>query len=196
MKTKVLLVDDHPIFRKGLNLLFKGEKDIRVIGEAEDGQTAIEMVRKLSPDVVVMDITMPDLNGIEACRHIVAESPDTRVMAMSIHSGRRFVENMMEAGAAGYILKESAPEELVNGIRAVMDGKAYMSPSIKKVALPGNRKAHARASAPEEKTGLTAQEQDLIQLLLDGNTTEQIASVLQVSTKKVNSMQKQLMKKL
>ncbi len=196
METTVLLVDDHPIFRKGLRILIENEEDIKVVGEAEDGQTAINLVRKLSPDIVVMDITMPNLNGIKACRQIISESPNAKIVTLSVHSGKRFVENMLEAGAAGYILKESAPEELVKGIRAVVDGKAYLSPSITEVALSRYRKALSGKPVSQEKPDLTEKEIEIVQLLIDGNTTEQIASVLQISTKKVNSMQKQLMKKL
>ena len=130
MSTKILLVDDHPVFRKGLRVLLDDEKDLRVVGEAGDGREAMEMARKLSPDVVIMDITMPNLDGIGATRGIMAESPDTKVIALSIHGGKRFVENMLSAGAAGYILKDSVPEELVDGMRAVLRGETYMSPEV------------------------------------------------------------------
>ena len=196
MKTSILLIDDHAVLRKGIRLMLKEEKDIKVVGEAGDGHTAMNMVRKLSPDIVVMDITMPDISGTEATRRILSEFPDTKVIALSIHSGKRFVENMLEAGAAGYILKESAAEELLLGIRAVMQGKAYLSPSITDIALSRYRETSARTTTLKEKIGLTVQEHKLTQLLVDGNTTEQIAPVLQISTKKINSMQEQLMKKL
>ena len=112
MPIKILLVDDHPLFKKGLRLLFEEEPDMSVVGEAGDGQEAIDRVRELAPDVVVMDISMPNLNGIEATRHILGESPDTKVVALSIHDGKQFVKDMLTAGAAGYILKDSVPEEL------------------------------------------------------------------------------------
>jgi LuxR family maltose regulon positive regulatory protein len=126
----ILLADDHPVFRKGLRLLLEEEQDMKVIGEAGDGKTAIALARELSPDVIVMDITMPDFNGIEATQQIVSESPDTKVMALSIHSGKRFVEDMLRAGAIGYILKDTAPEELVSGIRTVKLGEVYLSAAI------------------------------------------------------------------
>ncbi len=135
MAATILLVDDHPIFRKGLRLLFEDEKDIKVIGEAGDGQMALDMIRQQSPDVVVMDITMPNLNGIEATRQIAAEFPETKVIALSIHSEKQFVEDMLKAGASGYILKESVPEDLVKGIRTVIAGQAYLSPSITSIVL-------------------------------------------------------------
>ena len=130
MPTTILLVDDHPLFRKGLRLLLEEQEDIRIVGEAGDGQEAIERVRTLSPDVVIMDITMPDFNGIEATRQIVSEVPSAKVVALSIHAGKRFVEDMLQAGAAGYILKKSVPEDLVNGIRTVIQGEVYLSPAI------------------------------------------------------------------
>ncbi|MBT8490842.1 MAG: response regulator, partial [Deltaproteobacteria bacterium] len=130
MPTTILLVDDHPVFRKGLRILFQDEQDIKVVGEAGDGQEAIGRVRDLSPDVVVMDINMPNFNGIEATRQIVSDFPDTKIIALSIHSGKRFIEDMLRAGAVGYILKECAPEELVNGVRSVMRSEIYLSPSV------------------------------------------------------------------
>jgi len=130
MAITILLVDDHPLFRKGLRLLLEEQEDFRIVGEAGDGQEAIDRARKLSPDVVLMDITMPDFNGIDATRKIVAEVPSARVVALSMHAGKRFVEDMLQAGAAGYILKKSVPEDLVNGIRAVIQGEVYLSPAI------------------------------------------------------------------
>jgi LuxR family maltose regulon positive regulatory protein len=127
---KVLLVDDHAVLRKGMIVLLGEETDIVVVGEAGDGEEAIAQVRALQPDVVVMDISMPRLNGIEATRQIVAESPHSKVIALSIHSARNFVDDMLSAGASGYLLKESVPEELLMGIRAVMRGEMYLSSAI------------------------------------------------------------------
>jgi LuxR family maltose regulon positive regulatory protein len=120
----ILLVDDHPMLRKGLRLLIESEDGLSVVGESNDGQEAIDRVRELTPDIVVMDINMPNLNGIDATRQILAESPQTRILALSIHSGRQYVENMLEAGAVGYLLKESAPEELIKAIRVCGAGKS------------------------------------------------------------------------
>jgi DNA-binding NarL/FixJ family response regulator len=130
MPTTILLVDDHPLFRKGLRLLLEEQEDFRIVGEAGDGREAIDRVRTLSPDVVIMDITMPNFNGIDATRQIVSEVPSAKVVALSIHAGKRFVEDMLQAGAAGYILKKSVPEDLVNGIRTVIQGDVYLSPAI------------------------------------------------------------------
>ncbi|MGD9052362.1 MAG: response regulator [Desulfobacterales bacterium] len=130
MAITILLVDDHPLFRKGLRLLLEEQNDFRIVGEAGDGREAIDRVRKHSPDVVIMDISMPDFNGIDATRRIVSEDSSAKVVALSIHAGKRFVEEMLQAGAAGYILKKSVPEDLVNGIRAVIQGDVYLSPAI------------------------------------------------------------------
>jgi LuxR family maltose regulon positive regulatory protein len=135
MPIKILLVDDHPLFRKGLRQLFDEEPDMTVVGEAGDGQEAIARVQELSPQVIVMDITMPGLNGIEATRRILAESPDTKIVALSIHDGREFVKDMLEAGAAGYILKDTVPEELPNCVRKVMQGEVCLSTTITGVVV-------------------------------------------------------------
>jgi len=130
MAITILLVDDHPLFRKGLRLLLEEQEDFRIVGEAGDGREAIDRVRTLSPDVVIMDISMPDFDGIDATRKIVAEVPSAKVVALSMHAGKRYVEDMLQAGAAGYILKKSVPEDLVNGIKTVIQGEVYLSPTI------------------------------------------------------------------
>ena len=135
IQNTVLLVDDHPVFRKGLLSLLEDEEDIFVIGEAGDGQTALALVKELSPDIVVMDVAMPGINGIEATKRIVSKFPNIKVVALSIHSEKQFVLDMLQAGAAGYIEKESVPEEFVKGIRSVMFGYGYLSPAITEVVV-------------------------------------------------------------
>jgi len=149
MPHTILLVDDHPVFRQGLRLLLEKEKDLKVVGEAGDGLEAIDRLRDLSPDIVVMDINMPNLDGIEATHQILAESPDTRVVALSVHSGKRFVRDMLQAGAAGYILKESVPEEMIQGIRTVLEGDVYLSAAISGIVVSEYRKLLSKAG-PEE----------------------------------------------
>ena len=141
MEITVLLVDDHPLFRRGIRDLLEEEGDMRIAGEAGDGQTAIELVRELDPDVVIMDITMPKLNGVEATRQILAEAPDAKIIALSIHGEKQFIEDMFQAGAAGYLLKDSIPEELVNGIRAVKRGEVVLSAEVAGVVVSEYRKA-------------------------------------------------------
>lgn len=133
--TRILLVDDHPMLRKGLRLLIDSEEGLSVVGEASDGQESIARLRELTPDIVVMDINLPNLNGIEATRQILSESPQTRILALSIHSGKEYVEKMIEAGASGYILKESAPEELIKAIRVISEGKSFVSADITEIVL-------------------------------------------------------------
>lgn len=139
----VLLVDDHPLMRKGLRTLLESEDDLTVVGEASNGEEAIEQVRALSPNIVVMDITMPDMNGIEATRRIMADVPDTRVIALSIHSEKRFVEDMLKAGATGYVLKDSVPEELIQAIHTVLHGEAFLSAPILGTVVAGYHESEA-----------------------------------------------------
>ena len=135
MSATIILVDDHPVFRHGLYHLLSKEKDMTIVGEADDGQVAIELVRRETPDLVIMDINMPNLDGIEATRQILSVCPATKVMALSVHSGKQFVRGMFRAGASGYILKESIPEELVEGIRKILAGNAYLSKSISNLVV-------------------------------------------------------------
>ena len=152
MGTNLLLVDDHPVFRKGLRLLIEEEDDLHVTGEAGDGQAAIELARELSPDIILMDITMPNLDGIETTQQILTEVPDTKIIALSIHSEKDFVQGMLLAGASGYILKESAPEEVVDGIRAVQRGEVYLSAKITGVVIEEFRRALSQGPILEEDT--------------------------------------------
>ncbi|MCJ7542328.1 MAG: response regulator [Desulfobacterales bacterium] len=158
MPTTILLVDDHAVFRKGLRLLFEAEQDFKVVGEAGDGQEAIDRVRVLSPDVVIMDINMPNFNGIDATRQIVSDFPETKIVTLSIHSGKRFIEDMLSAGAAGYILKECAPEELVKGVRAVMRNEIYLSPSVTGIVISEFVKPKAGGQVSKDDNGWTAVE--------------------------------------
>jgi len=147
MATKILLVDDHPLFRKGLRLLLEEQEEFHIIGEAGDGREAIDRVRKHSPDVVIMDINMPEFNGIDATRKIVSEHPSAKVVALSMHAGKSFVEDMLQAGAAGYILKKSVPEDIVNAIRMVIQGDIYLSPAITGIVVSEYKELLAKSPA-------------------------------------------------
>ncbi len=147
-QTTILLVDDHAMLRKGLRMLIEQEEGLCVIGEASNGREAIAQLRQDAPDIVVMDINMPDINGIEATRQIISDSPNTRILALSIHSGQTYVEEMLEAGAAGYLLKESAPEELIKAIHALKEGKGYLSADITDIVLSRLRQVRSAGDAP------------------------------------------------
>jgi len=136
---KILLVDDHALLRKGISLLLQEENEITVVGEASNGEDALVQVKALNPDIVVMDISMPKLNGIEATKQIVMTSPEIKVIALSIHSAKHCVEGMLDAGAAGYLLKESLPEELIQAIFVVMDEKMYLSSAVTDIVVSGFR---------------------------------------------------------
>ena len=195
MSIKVLLVDDHAIIREGLRSLLEKEPKMEVVADTDDGRKARELVRELSPDVVIMDITMPGLNGIEATRQITAEYPGVKVIALSIHSKRRYVADMLSAGAAGYILKECLFDELVQAIQAVAAGGQYLSPRITDVVVSDYVKRLSAAS-DSPVAALTSREREVLQLVAEGKPTKQIALELHVSTKTIEANRRQIMEKL
>jgi len=195
MSIKVILADDHQIMREGLCALLEKESDIEVIGQAADGRTALQLARRLSPDVVVMDITMPDLNGIVATRKIVEEVHGIKVIALSMHSGSQFVTGMLKAGASGYLLKECAFEELARAIRTVSADRTYLSPDIAGIVIEGYLRQLPETDTPTHSP-LTSRELEMLQLLAEGKTKKQIASLLHVSVKTVNSHRRHITKKL
>jgi len=198
MSIKVVLADDHRILREGLRTLLEKERDIKVVGEAGNGRSTVKLVRELSPDVVIMDITMPDLNGIEATRQLVEAAPGTRVLALSIHAHRRYVEDMLRAGAIGYLSKDCALGELVGAIHAVAAGKAYLSPAVASTLVEdyARRKGSPRDPKLSPLSTLSARQREVLQLLAEGKSTRQIASALFISTKTVDRHRQQMMAKL
>jgi DNA-binding NarL/FixJ family response regulator len=195
MSIKVLLVDDHAIIREGLRSLLEKQPEMEVIADTDDGRKALRLVRELSPDIVIMDITMPGLNGIEATRQITAEFPDVKVIALSIHSKRRYVADMLSAGATGYILKECLFDELVVAIKAVAAGGRYLSPRITDVVVSDYvKRLSASPDSPFE--ALKAREREVLQLVAEGKSTKQIALELHVSTKTIEANRRQIMDKL
>jgi LuxR family maltose regulon positive regulatory protein len=178
MTSTVLLVDDHSGLRKGLRLMLEEEQDLEVVGEAGDGREAIDLFMELRPDVVVMDISMKGLSGIEATDTIISEAPETAIVALSIHSGKRYVEGMLGAGAKGYILKDSAPEDLVEGIRTVTRGEVFLSPQIAEIVVSGFRESLGPASSAAGIEKLTVTDQEVLRLLVDGESDAQIAASL------------------
>lgn len=199
MCTKILLVDDHKITRSGLIALIEKQPDMKVIGEAENGRDAVKVVQNLSPDVVIMDIGMPDLNGIDATRQIMTVSPSTKVIALSMYSDKRYVQGMLSAGVSGYLVKSCAFSELIQAIVAVIGGKAYLSPNIADIVMKDYvRKLSGAgvedASLPEMR--LSSREREVLQLIAEGYSSEQIATKLYISIKTVSTHRRKIMEKL
>jgi len=195
MDISVLIVDDHKIVREGLHSLLSRERDIHVIGEADSGRVAIQMVKEHKPDVVIMDISMPDMNGIEASRRIRDEMPECMVIALSMHADRRFVVEMLKAGAKGYMLKDCAADDLVNGIRTVAMGDTYLSPKVSNLLVADYMK-RLQDTPSSCLSVLSAREREVLQLLSEGNNTKEIAFSLNISIKTVETHRTQIMKKL
>lgn len=195
MSIGVLLVDDHAIIREGLRSLLEKQPDMEVLADTDEGRKAVELVRELSPDVVIMDVTMAGLNGIEATRLIAAEFPEVKVIALSIHSQRRFIADMLSAGAAGYILKECLFDELVQAIQAVAAGGRYLSPRIADVVVEDYVK-RLSTTADSPLAALTGREREVLQLVAEGKSTKEIALELHVSAKTIEANRRQIMEKL
>lgn len=195
MTIHIVLADDHQIVRQGLRTLLAAEPDMKVVGEADNGRATLKLVQDLAPQVVIMDISMPDLNGIEATRQILAETPEIKVIALSMHSDSLFVLNMLKAGASGYLLKDCALEELVKAIRTVVRQKTYLSPGVSDILikdLAGNWTSNSSSAF----SILTVREREVLQLMAEGRNTNQIAENLCVSVKTVEAHRKQMMNKL
>ncbi len=194
MAIRVLLADDHQIVRDGLHALLDAETDLEIVGEAREGRAAVQLAAQMKPDVVIMDIGMPDLNGMEATRQILEAAPGVRIVALSMHSDRRFIEGMFKAGAAGYLLKDAAFEELARAVRTVVAGRPYLSPSIAAAVIDGYVNPAAGSASAADL--LTPREREVLQLLAEGNSTKQIALSLDVSVKTVETYRSRLMEKL
>ena len=195
MSTRIIIADDHTIVRHGLAKLIEAEDDMEVIAQTENGLSTVELARELSPDVVVMDVAMPDLNGIDATQQILHENPKIEVLALSMHSGKKFVTAMLQAGATGYLLKDCALEELISAIRTVIDGKTYLSPSITDIVV----QSYVRNADRKDNSAfsiLSQREREVLQLMAEGNTTKQIALRLHISPKTVEGHRLRLMNKL
>jgi DNA-binding NarL/FixJ family response regulator len=192
---RIILADDHRLFRTGLQSLLARQPGIHIVGEADDGAAAVKQVAELKPDVVLMDISMSQLNGIEATRQIVTQTPETRVVILSMHTDRRFVIESLKAGARGYLLKDSAVEELLAAIRSVMSNQVYLSSRITNIVVEDYIQL-AKDSAPTVFNLLSAREREVLQMVAEGKNTKEIAGLLNVSVKTIETHRKQVMDKL
>lgn len=195
-KISVLLVDDHTVVRQGLRALLKSEEDIEVIGEAENGRQAVMLARKTPPDVVVMDVAMPLLNGLEATRQILKLNPYTKVLVLTSYGDDECVQQLMQAGATGYLIKQTAANDLLKAIREVQRGNAFFSPSIAKRLRDKCREAFNSGHSTRKPGELTSRESEVLQLIAEGFSNKQIAAELSISIKTVEKHRQQVMNKL
>jgi len=191
---RIILADDHQIVRQGLRILLEAEPDMEVIAEADNGRKVLKQAQELVPDVIIMDLSMPELNGIEATRQILSGAPDVKIVALSMHSDSLFVLNMIKSGASGYLLKDCALEELVKAIRTVVDQKTYLSPGVSDIVIRDFVTGWQTTSSSAFSV-LSPREREVLQLMAEGKSTNQIADGLCVSVKTVEAHRKQVMTK-
>jgi len=191
----IVLADDHEIVREGLSALLSSQSGIEVVGFACNGHEAIQLVHEQSPDLVVMDVAMPDMNGIEATRQMLRHSSEIKVLALSVHSDKRFIVEMLKAGASGYLLKDCAFDELAHAIEVIMSGQIYLSPSIAGVVVDDYME---RISDEESSvfSVLTTREREVLQLLTEGHSTKDVAGRLHLSVKTIETHRQNIMNKL
>ncbi len=194
-QVKILLADDHKILRSGLRELLEREETLKVIAEAEDGRTAVQLYRELRPDLTLMDISMHDLNGIEATRQIIGHSPEAKIIILSVHSGQQFVADVFRAGASGYLLKDCDFSEVVQAIQAVAAGETYLCPQIATVLRKDYLQRILQSDA-EAASILTAREREVLQLMAEGKSTKEIAYAFNLSVKTVDVHRQRIMEKL
>ncbi len=196
MTIRLLIADDHQMMRDGLRALIEKEPDMQIVGEAADGKTTVSLARQTSPHVIVMDVSMPDLNGIEATRKILGANPKVKVVGLSGHADQHFIREMLSAGASAYLLKQTAYEELLRAVRAVMKGKKYLSPDVAR----GVMDAYVELSRPQSERPafvvLTDREREVLQMTAEGKSTKEIADGLEVSVKTVETHRRNIMEKL
>lgn len=192
----LLLVDDHQVVRTGLRMLLEGQPDMKIIGEADSGLQAIEKAKELSPDVVVMDITLPDISGIEATQRLKTMLPDIAIVALTIHEDEQYFFEMLQAGASGYVPKRAAPEDLITSIRAAYAGEIYIYPSLAKALVADYLSRPALENETASLDGLTTREQEVLSLLAEGLSNDEIGASLNISKHTVARHRENLMRKL
>ncbi len=192
---RILIVDDHGIVREGLKSLIEQQPEMEVVGEAEDGQTAVQLTKELYPDVVIMDVSMPNLNGVEATKYILQQKSDVKVIILSMHLDRHIVKECLKAGASGYVLKSYLFDELLNALEAVKAHECYLSPRITGVVVE-NYRTEQSVGTMQEPAKLTARERQILQLIAEGKTIKEIARILHISPKTADANRRQIMNKL
>ena len=190
-RIRILLADDHAVVRQGFKMLLGAQPDMEIVGEASNGREAVETAESLRPDIVVMDVAMPELNGIEATRRLASSVPHTRVIALSMHKDSVYVREILRAGARGYLLKDSGADDLVSAIRAVARGESYLSPAVSNAVLDDYRR---HVTNPIDL--LTSREREVLQMLAEGKTNKEIAGVLNLSVYTVDAHRGRIMEKL
>lgn len=196
MKTRLLIVDDHAVVRTGLRMLLEGESDIEIVGEAQNASEALNQISQLNPDVILMDIGLPDMSGIEATRKIKQLAPDTAVVALTIHEDEEYFFKMLDAGASGYVPKRAAPEELLTAIRVTAQGEVYLYPSLAKLLVKDYLTQSLQPKKQATLDGLTPREHEVLTLLADGASNYEIADQLSISPKTVSRHRENIMRKL
>ncbi|MCX5705838.1 MAG: response regulator transcription factor [Candidatus Omnitrophica bacterium] len=196
MSIKILIVDDHGILRAGVKLIIDQTDDMKIVGQACNGHEGIELARKLKPDVVLMDISMPGLNGIEATKEIVSENPDIKILALSAYCNRRFIKDMLKAGVSGYALKDTMADELIYAIKSVHAGQRYLSEKVTKLVVDDYTQGGSSDSAEKLLDKLTNRERGLLQLIAENKTTKETAKLLHVSVKTIEARRLNIIKKL
>jgi len=195
-KIRLLLVDDHKIVRAGLRMLFLAEKDMEIVGEADGGTEAIQAAADLRPDVVIMDVAMPGMSGIEATRRIKEANPDTAVIALTMHEDEQYFFEMLNAGASGYVPKRAAPDDLVSAIRAVSQGQVFLYPSLAKFLVQDFLQRTEESGLPAIAEELTPREREVLIAIAEGHTNREIAELLTISVKTVDRHRENIMRKL
>ena len=190
-RIRILLADDHAVVRQGFKMILSAQPDMEIVGEAGNGREAVELAGQLHPDIIVMDVAMPELNGIEATRRLAASEPHSRVVALSMHKDSVYVREILRAGARGYLLKDSVAGDLVSAVRAVSQGEGYLSPAVSDAVLNDYRR---HVTNPIDL--LTSREREVLQMLAEGKTNKEIATVLNLSVYTVEAHRGRIMEKL
>jgi two-component system response regulator NreC len=196
MNIRLVIADDHQMMREGLKALISKEPGMSVVGEAQNGEETVELTRKTTPHVAVIDVTMPDLNGIEATRKIIRDNPSVKVVGLSGHPDRHFVREMLKAGASAYILKQTAFDELIRAIHEVMAGRTYLSPEVTQGLVDSYVRSSPRKGENPAFATLTDREREALQLLAEGRSSKEIANKMGVSVKTIETHRRNIMEKL